>query len=218
MRLSTILLSLFLLAPVMGCGAGRENAPDTREGDASTKQSGGGDDKARVLMVIAKQNFRDEELFEPRKALEERGHRVTIASSEPGACKGMLGGEAVADMALSQAQADDFDAVVFVGGSGAKAYFQDDHALGLARAAADQKKLVAAICLAPQVLANAGLLKGRRATAWSSQKQAMSEQGATWSAEPCVVDDTGGTTVITANGPDAAKAFGEAILKALEGG
>jgi len=72
-------------------------------------------------------------------------------------------------------------------------------------------KVIGAICIAPVTLANAGLLKGRKATVWASEKARIETKGAIYTGADVQVDDN----IVTANGPNAAKAFGEALLKLL---
>ena len=85
-----------------------------------------------VLMVIAPENFRDEELFETKEVLDAAGLQTTIASVQKGVCNGKLGGKANAAIALSDAKASDYAAVVFVGGMGSEVYFKDPVAHDLA--------------------------------------------------------------------------------------
>ncbi len=165
----------------------------------------------QVLMVVAPQQFRDEEYEHPREVLLSRGATVTTASVEPGECIGRFGAKAHAEMAVADADPADYDAVVFVGGAGSAVYFDDERAHALARAVAERGGVVAAICIAPSTLARAGLLRGRRATAYPTQRDDLVAHGAAWSDGPVEIDGR----IITANGPDAARAFGEAIADAL---
>ena len=164
-----------------------------------------------VLMIIAQEIFRDEEYAHPKEVLEARGVTVTTASREVGACIGKLGMTATADIALADVQPLDYDAVAFIGGAGAATYFDDQTAHAVATALAEAGRPVAAICIAPSTLARAGLLQGVRATAFPSQREDLTAHGALWDDGPVVVDGL----LITANGPDAARAFGEAIADAL---
>jgi protease I len=165
----------------------------------------------KVLLLIASQNFRDEEYAEPRKALEAAGATVTVASSKLGTARGMLGGAAKADILLRDAKADDYDAVVFIGGSGASEYWDDKAAHALARSAADAGKLVGAICIAPVTLARAGLLKGKRAAVYPSCEGDLRACGAALGKGPVERDGK----LITAVGPQAAGAFAKALVEAL---
>jgi len=164
-----------------------------------------------VLMVIAQDQFRDEEYVRPKEVLERRGAVVTTASVAPGTCTGKLGLTAVADLALADVDHTSYDAVAFIGGGGSAMFFDDPIAHDLARAFLTTGRPVAAICIAPSTLARAGVLADRRATAFPSQEDDLRAHGALWTGAPIEVDGT----VITANGPAAAADFGEAIADAL---
>lgn len=166
---------------------------------------------AQIVMVIAPEIFRDEEYAEPKHVLEARGAHVVTASSAPGPCRGKLGMTAMAHIGLAEALRAPWDAVVFVGGGGAALFFDDPEAHALATAAAARGAITAAICIAPSTLARAGLLAHRRATAFASQRDDLEAHGAIWTGEPVTVDGI----FITANGPEAATAFGETIADAL---
>ena len=168
----------------------------------------------RALMIIAPTDFRDEELLHTKEELERVGAKVTIASSKTDEARGMLGARVTPDITLGQVKVDDYDAVVFVGGSGSAVYFKDNRALSIASEAFSKGKTICAICIAPVILANAGVLKGKRATVWPDKCIQMIEgRGATYTGKPVEVDGN----VITAPGPEAAREFGRAIAKALKG-
>ena len=123
----------------------------------------------KILMVIAQQDFRDEELFKPKAVFEGAGASVFVAAPRKETAMGMLGGEVQPDFAISDVNASEFDAVVVVGGSGSPKYLWDDTQLrNLVRDAYAGGKVVAAICLSPVVLARAGILKGKSATVFPS--------------------------------------------------
>lgn len=168
----------------------------------------------KVLIVIASQDFRDEEFQEPFSRLTGKHVSVTVASSRKELAVGALQQVRVKpDRLLTEVTAADFDAVVFVGGPGAREYFDNPTALALAREAASGGKIVAAICIAPTILANAGVLQGKAATVFNDEelRQNLTVKGARLGTSDVVVDGR----VITADGPKAAPAFAEAILKAL---
>ncbi|HPD17300.1 MAG TPA: DJ-1/PfpI family protein [Planctomycetota bacterium] len=165
----------------------------------------------RAVFIIAPRDFRDEELREPTALLKARGCTVTIACSSLDEATGMLGAKVKPEALLKDVQASDYDAVVFVGGVGASDYFNDPTAHAVARKAASSGKVLGAICIAPSILARAGLLQGKRATAWNSQKDDLTANGAKWSDEAVVRDGK----LITGNGPQAAPQFGERLAQAL---
>jgi len=166
---------------------------------------------SRVLFVIAPRNFRDEELFETKAVLESHHHRCTIASETPGICEGARGRSVSATKAISAVDTRDYDAVVFVGGPGATVLFDDPAARHVARAMYDEGKTVAAICIAPTVLARAGLLRGKRATSFPSEENELVNGGAQFCERGVVVDGT----IVTASGPSEAHAFGVALSREL---
>lgn len=165
----------------------------------------------RALMVIAPEVFRDEEYAEPKRVLEARGIDVTTASTRAGECTGKLGMRAVAELSLEDAAKQPWNAVLFVGGGGASVFFDDDVAHRVARDTLANGAVLAAICIAPSTLAHAGLLQERQATAFSSQRDDLISHGALWSDADVVVDGR----LVTANGPDAATRFGEAVADLL---
>ena len=126
----------------------------------------------------------------------------------------MLGGVAEAKILVNQLRVDDFDAIIFIGGSGAAAeYFDNPVALNIAREAARKRKVLAAICIAPTVLANAGVLTGVRATSLLSERDRLVQAGAIYTGARVERD----RFIITASDPAAAALFGQAIVDTLAG-
>jgi protease I len=164
-----------------------------------------------ALMIVPPSSFQDEELVGTRRALELAGVQVVVASSRQGSLPGMLGGTIQADLLLNQANVDNFNAVIFIGGLGAVEYFNSPVAQNLARQAFARHKVLAAIGTAPTILANAGVLRGARVTAYISEQQRLTLGGATYTGNPVEKD---GLTV-TATGALAVVPFAKAILEGL---
>lgn len=187
-------------------------APETEKGKSQVRKT----DESRVkkaVLIIASANFRDEELFETKRILDEAGLETVVASSRTGPVKGMLGSVAEATVLLNELRVDDYDAIVFVGGPGATEYFNNPAALSIAGEAAYKRKVLGAICIAPSVLANAGVLKGRRATCFPSERDRLQKAGARYTGTAVERDGL----IITGNGPRAARLFGRAIADAVMG-
>jgi len=165
-----------------------------------------------ILMIIAHQNFRDEEYKEPRQIFDAKGATVSVASSSLEVARGMLGAEVKPDLLLKDVAVGDYDAIVFVGGSGAREYWNDPVAHAIAQEAVAQGKVLAAICIAPTTLAKAGVLNGKNATVFSSEAGALKTGGANYTGASVERDGL----IITANGPQAATKFAEEIATALE--
>jgi len=165
----------------------------------------------RAVLIIASKNFRDEEFFETKFVLGDAGVEAVTASTRKGAIKGMLGGIADATILVNDIVVDDYDAIIFIGGSGATEYFNKGVALDIVREAADKGKILAAICIAPSVLANAGVLNGVRVTGFPSEQARLRRAGAIYTGAPVERDGL----IITGIGPEAARLFGGAVADAI---
>ncbi len=170
----------------------------------------------KIAMVIAAEGFRDEEYFIPKGILEKEGVQIKTASDKAGTAMGAYGGNAEVDLLVKEVNPADFDAVIFVGGSGALEHLDNEISYKLARDTVEMGKILAAICISPSILAKAGVLKGKNATVSASalNKTAvkiLEENGAVYKEENAVIDGK----IITANGPSSAQEFGEKILSIL---
>jgi protease I len=165
----------------------------------------------KVIMIIAPENFRDEEYFHTRESLERGGLDVRVASTVRTAVSSIEKREAEVDMLLSEVVPDQYDGIVFVGGSGAKEYFKNETALLLAQKFFEGQKIVAAICVAPMILAHAGILSGKKATVWDGSGNELRSFDVNYTGEDVTVDGK----IITGNGPKSSYKFGEAVAKAL---
>ncbi|MDD5772511.1 MAG: DJ-1/PfpI family protein [bacterium] len=167
----------------------------------------------KILIVIASDRFRDEEYKHPRIVLEKEGAEITVGSSSLNVSNGVKGMEKVKpDILLKDVSTSDYDTVVFVGGAGAREYFNDPVAQRIAKEMFNENKIVGAICIAPVILANAGLLKGKKATVFSSEIDTIKAKGANYTGNPVEQDGK----IITAIGPEAAYDFGKKIVEAIK--
>lgn len=165
----------------------------------------------KAVMIIAEKDFRDEELFEPKAVLEKAGVKVDIASTTIKQARGKLGAVVTPNKLISDINVADYDAVIFIGGPGCRQYWHDKTAHAIAREAAASGKITAAICVAPVILSNAGVLMGKKATVFPSDRQALTDNGAYYTGKSVEVD----ANIVTADGPNSATAFGTELLKKL---
>ena len=170
----------------------------------------------KIAMIIAFREFQDEEYFIPKQLLKQSGVEVDTVSSSSGEAIGKLGGEAEVDILIKDLKVADYDAVLFIGGPGAQKYIDDETCHQVARETVETDKVLGAICIAPIILAKAGVLEGKKATVWSSPMdkfgvKILQSSGAVYQPEPVVVDGK----IITADGPMAAKRFAETIINLL---
>jgi protease I len=169
----------------------------------------------RVLMIIAPEDFRDEELLEPKQLLTEAGAKVTVASTREGEATGMLGARIKPDAIVDTLKASDYHAVVIVGGMGSPTHlWHHNHVHKLLKETQSAGRVVGGICLSGAVLANAGVLAGKRATVYATDESiaALSAGKAQYVTDHVVHDGT----VVTADGPEAASEFGRTLIHALQ--
>lgn len=162
-----------------------------------------------VLIVLPSQGFRDEEYLVVRRILEENGAEVRVASSSTLA-EGLGGMTVIPDVTLPKVLPTDYDALVFIGGRGAREYFENTDALYLAREMNSQKKIVAAICYATLILANADILSGKKATICEASEK-LKEVGIIYTGSNVEKDEN----IITAAGPEASEEFAKKIIESL---
>lgn len=171
----------------------------------------------KQVAILATHGFEQSELIEPKRLLEAQGAIVTVVSpAQEASIKSWKdkdwGGVVAVDLALAEADAGRFDALVLPGGViNPDTLRTDEAALDFIRSVADAGKPVAAICHGPWLLINSGLAKGREVTSWPSLQQDLANAGARWRDAEVVVDGN----LITSRKPDDIPAFSEAVVKAL---
>jgi 4-methyl-5(b-hydroxyethyl)-thiazole monophosphate biosynthesis len=116
----------------------------------------------------------------------------------------------IPDTVIDTVKSDDFDMIVLPGGQpGADNLNADNRVKELLRSFSQKGKLTGAICAAPFVLANAGILEGKHATSFPTYKDRL---GNVVYEEKTVVEDG---TILTSRGPGTALSFGLAIVARL---
>jgi len=169
---------------------------------------------SKVLMIIAPEQWRDEELLEPKRIFQEQGAQVLVACRQLESAKGMLGARCSPDILIKEVHASEYDAFVVVGGLGSPAHLWEDAQLHrILQQAQKENKVLGAICLSGAVLARAGLLQNKNATVWACPEslEALERGKAKYKKDHVVQDGR----VITADGPEVAGQFAMLIVKEL---
>ncbi len=175
--------------------------------------------KGKKILILATHGFEQSELEVPRDRLKAAGAIVDVVSPEKGEIKGWekkdWGRPVKVDRTLDEVSAADYDAIVMPGGQINPDLLRvNEKALNLIKDFYVQKKTVAAICHAPWLLVEAGLLKGKRATSYKSIKTDLINAGAKWE-DSQVVTDQG---LITSRNPGDLEAFSAKIIEEVKEG
>jgi protease I len=161
-----------------------------------------------ALIIIAQESYQDQELAGTKDALVAAGFTVVLGSTDAGTCTGKFGGTQQATLSLREIDVSQFDRIAFMGGPGAGELKDNPEGLRIARETVAHKLPLGAICIAPTILAAAGVLQGRMATVWNNdklQQPFLESHGATYTGEAVTIDGL----IITGNGPAAAEEFGQ---------
>ncbi len=168
-------------------------------------------DGKKIVMVLGKQ-YQDEEARQPYEFLVEKGALVDVAGLEKGVLKG-LHGRAVIEVTKTFDEVDpgDYDAMIIPGGKGPANLRKHPESVDFVKRFFETGKTVAAICHGPQMLASAGLLRGKHITGYHKIREEMLEAGANFTDEPVIID----ANLITSREPKDIPNFNKAIEDAL---
>ena len=175
----------------------------------------------KKIAVLATDGFEHSELFQPHKALKDKGAMVEIVSLKKGKIKSWKNGdwdeEMEVDKTLEQVSGDDYDALVLPGGViNPDLLRKEKKAIEFIRSFSKEnyRKPIAAICHGPWLLAEAGIAKGRKLTSYDSIKTDMQNAGADWVDQEVVVDNG----IVTSRNPQDLPAFIDKIIEEVREG
>jgi protease I len=170
--------------------------------------------KGKRVAILAADMFERVELEEPRDALKDAGAEIEIVSLKPGEIQGFdhfdPANTIKVDKTVEEVSADDYDALMIPGGVGNPDQLRgDENAVELVRSFFEQGKPVAAICHAPWVLVEAGVVRDRKLTSWPTLQTDIRNAGGNWVDEEVVVDQG----LVTSRKPDDIPAFSKKMIE-----
>ena len=166
------------------------------------------------VAVLATSGFEESELTEPVKALRKAGAQVTILSPKPGQIQGVhhdldKAEKVKVDRVIREVSAAEFDAVHLPGGTvNADSLRMVPEVRTFLRAMQDAGKPISAICQAPWELVSAGLVRGRKLTAYHSIQDDIRNAGGHWTDSEVVEDGNW----VTSRQPGDLPAFNRAMI------
>jgi protease I len=174
--------------------------------------------KAKIA-ILATKGFEQSELEVPREMLRNAGATVHVITPDGKAIRGWdnndWGAEVDADKALGSVDVSDYDALVLPGGQINPDLLRvNDKAVSLVRDFVRDGRVVAAVCHAPWLLIEAGVVEGRDMTSYQSIRTDLENAGANW-LDREVVTSNG---IVTSRNPDDLQAFTAKIIEEVEEG
>ena len=170
--------------------------------------------KGKRIAILAADMVERVELVEPRKALDGAGARTDLISIKPGQIQSFdhfdPADTVEVDRTAEEVDASDYDALMIPGGVGNPDQLRgDENVVAFVRDFFDQGKPVAAICHAPWVLVEAGVVKGRKLTSWPTLQTDIRNAGGNWVDQEVVVD----SGMVTSRKPDDIPAFNRKMIE-----
>ena len=170
--------------------------------------------QGKKVAIIAADMVEQVELVEPRKALDDAGAETHLVSLKPGEIQGFNHFEPAdkfkVDKTVEEVDASDYDALMVPGGVGNPDQLRgDENMVSFVRDFFEQGKPVAAICHAPWVLVEAGVVRDRKLTSWPTLQTDIRNAGGNWVDEQVVVDKG----LVTSRKPDDIPAFNDKMIE-----
>ena len=171
----------------------------------------------RIAFLVAAEGVEQVELTEPWDAVRGAGGEPVLVSPASGSIQAFNHLDKAdtfdVDQTVADADPELFVGLVLPGGvANPDALRMDEDSVAFVKAFFDNDKPVAAICHAPWVLAEAGVVKGRRMTSWPSLQTDLRNAGAEWVDEEAVVDGN----LLTSRKPDDLPAFTAELVDLLQ--
>lgn len=166
---------------------------------------------AKRVMMLIDNLFEDSEALYPYYRMKEAGCDVTVVAAKKGTYHGKYGYPLEAERTPAEVDIKDFSAVIIPGGIAPDRIRIKPGMVDIVRKAVEKGLVVAAICHGPQVLIEAGVLRGRRATSYISVKTDLVNAGARYEDSPVVVDGN----IVTSRHPGDLPDFCRAVIEKL---
>jgi protease I len=168
----------------------------------------------RIAFLVANEGIEQVELVEPRRAVEAAGAETVLIAPEGGVAQAFnhldKADQFDVDVTAADASADEYDGLVLPGGvANPDNLRMEPAAVQFVRTFFEAGKPVGAICHAPWILIEAGVIDGRKVTSFPSLRTDIRNAGGEWVDEQ-VVTDSG---LVTSRKPDDIPAFNSKLVE-----
>jgi protease I len=203
-----ILFAILLTVFLSSCSHTTIKTESTTEKEPTSQKTENKYMENKKVLFVVVPNFRDGELVITENVLTAKGALIYYASLQKGDIVGNEGTTVEAEYAVEEVDPSDFDVVIFVGGPGMTRELDNIELQNLSKKFYESGKLTTAICIAPAMMAKAGLLTGKKATVFPTGKGFLIENGVNYTGNTVEKDGS----IITADGPESSTAFANEII------
>jgi protease I len=164
-------------------------------------------------LIIIDNEFDDLEFIYSFYRLKEEKIEVKVASPNFEVLCGEGGTTISSDLNTQDINPDEYDFLILPGGGAPERIRQDINSINIVKSFDKNKKLICAICHAPQILISAGILKNRMITSNPGIKDDVLLAGAKYVDLEVVFDEY----IVTSRYPDDLPFFMRKIIELLNG-
>jgi len=165
------------------------------------------------ILIMVENGFEDSEFLYPYYRLQEEGFKVDVVGPKANETyTGKRGISIKSNLSPEDVRIEDYDAVVIPGGYAPDRMRINEALVRIVKEANDKGKVIAAICHGPQMLIEADILRGRKATCWKSVRTDLENAGATFIDAPVVVDGN----IVTSRFPADLPKFCQETIRLLK--
>ncbi|MGI8531444.1 MAG: type 1 glutamine amidotransferase domain-containing protein [Geodermatophilaceae bacterium] len=178
----------------------------------------------RIAFLVANSGVEQVELTTPWQALRDAGAETVLIAPEKGTVQAFNnnveeGDTFDADVAITDADPDDYDGLVLPGGTtNPDKLRMNTDAVSFVAGLVSSGKPVAAICHGPWTLVEADVLRGKSLASWPSLQTDIRNAGGQWHDVEVFSCPANGWTLVSSRKPDDLEAFTTAAVQAFAQG
>jgi protease I len=166
----------------------------------------------KKLLMLIDNGAEDSEFLYPYYRFQEEDYKIDVVG--PKANETYVGKHGVplkSDLSAEEVKLEDYEAIIIPGGRAPDAMRANKALVQIVKKAHEKGKVIAAICHGPQMLIEADILRGKRATCWKSVMTDLKNAGAKFIDSPAVVDGN----LVTSRSPADLPEFCKEAIKLL---
>jgi protease I len=170
----------------------------------------------KKVAILTENGFEEVELTSPMNAMRDAGATVQIVSPQKDKVRAWdhdhWSIDLPVDVELSEANVDDYDALVIPGGVlNPDQMRTNPDCVDFAQQFLEEQKPVAAICHGPQLLIETGMLRGKNMTSFPSIRTDLENAGVHWTDVEVITDGV----LTTSRSPKDLEAFNNRIIEEI---